>query len=212
MEEGPRTPHHDGRCECELNPHRGGHGQIPIHLQQPQVTAHLQHYNGCCEDGADHEPPSHILELRTRALCLRNALRLERHSADRTIAGLAFAEFVDASDRCRSCPEQAVRSEHSACRRRLSSGRLQILTGICHEFGLATAATKVVGLAIVLRAVLGGRWVHHHAADGIMGLTRRAFGAATCIRIVGGRSATTRLLSGRLHGHTRSLYLIHGVS
>jgi len=77
----------------------------------------------------------------------------------------------------RALSDGRVRSTRRAGRG--SRDPLQILTRICHEFGFAAAATKIVGLAIVLRVVLGGSWMHHHAADRIMGWPAAPAGVAS---------------------------------
>src|SRR5712691_6757834 len=89
-EERPAGPQHDGGRKDELQPVR----QIPAeqHVQIRQMPAHLQRDHGDRQDETDPEPPSHVDELGIGA-SFSGKLRLQRHAADRAMAGADLADL-----------------------------------------------------------------------------------------------------------------------
>ena len=85
-------------------------------------------------------------------------LRLQRHAADRADFRGRPGGSPDASGRCRSC----LRG------RRLSALVLvEIGRGVGGEFGAAAGRAEMIGVAAIVEAVLAGRGIDGHAADGI---------------------------------------------
>jgi hypothetical protein len=123
-----------------------------IHIQQPQVAAHVQNNDRCREDGADRKAASHILKLRPRALSFRDAHRLERHSADRTTTRLVAANLRMHRARVNRAHRNGRARSARHAERGLCVG-IQILSGAEQKFCLTAAATEVVGLAMELYAV-----------------------------------------------------------
>ncbi|MCY1310904.1 hypothetical protein D9M68_751760 [compost metagenome] len=55
------------------------------------MTAHLERQHGQCQNQPDPEPPPHVDKLRAWTHVGRDDLRLERHAADRAVAGAELA-------------------------------------------------------------------------------------------------------------------------
>ena len=155
-EERPAGPEHDGRGEGELDPVR------PCRVDQAvtadEMAAHFQHDGGKREDEADPEPAGHVRQLGIGRRIEAGDLGLQRHAADRATSRADLADLR----MHRAGVDRAFR--HGGFRPAVF---LEISDGIGGEFGPATGRAEMEGLAAVVEAVLAGRGIHGHAADGV---------------------------------------------
>ena len=115
---------------------------------------------------ADPEAARHVDEFGIGAGVGGRHLRFQRHAADRAGAGADLADL-----------RVHRAGVDGAFDHRLRFAGLEVLVGIAGELGLAAVAAEVIGGAVVLVAVLGGRRINGHAADGIDLASRGLFGA-----------------------------------
>ena len=120
---------------------------------------------------ATGQPPGEIDQLRVVGDLRRHAHRLERHAADRAVAW----PFLHDLRMHRAGVERALRQ-------RLCLALLgQIALGVRGEFGAAAGRAEIIGLAAMLEARPARADVDLHAAYGVGGHVRGAFGHLGCV-------------------------------
>ncbi len=90
-EERRAGPQHRRSRQSELNPIGGLRRNEMVKAEE--MSAHLQNEDWNRESEADPEAPRHVDELRARSCLDAREDGLERHSADRTIAGLQLTNL-----------------------------------------------------------------------------------------------------------------------
>ena len=135
-----------------------------------QVVPHDPEQERQRQRGADPETAPHVEVLGARPLLDGDHLGLERHAADRAVAGPDLLDL--------GMHRAGVDGVLGRLRGR---GRLtgQVIVGCGREFARAAVRAEIEGAALMLALVLGGRRVHVHAADRILGRP-----------VVGGRAPT----------------------
>ncbi|MEH2603670.1 hypothetical protein V1277_003047 [Bradyrhizobium sp. AZCC 1588] len=123
-----------------------------------EMAAHLQNDGRQRKHEADPEAARHVREFRIGRRIEACHLRLQRHAADRAASGADLADLRVH----RAGVDRALRH---GCLRPLVL--LEISDGIGGEFGAAAGRAEMKGLAVMVEAVLAGRGVDGHAADGI---------------------------------------------
>ncbi len=155
-EERPAGPEHHGCGEGELDPVR--QRWVEEAMAADEMAAHFQDDGRQREHEADPEAARHVGEFRIGRRIEARDLRLQRHAADRAASGADLADLgmhragVDGAFRHRGLRPAAL---------------FQIGDGIGGEFGTAAGRAEMEGRAAVVEAVLAGRGVDAHAADGI---------------------------------------------
>ena len=155
-EERPAGPQHDGRGEGELDPVR--QRRIDPAMAADEMAAHFEDDGRQREHEADPEAARHVGEFRIGRRIEARDLRLQRHAADRA------ASRADLAD---------LRMHRAGVDRAFGYGGfrpavfLEISDGVGGEFGAAAGRAEMEGLAAIVEAVLAGRGVHGHAADGV---------------------------------------------
>ena len=123
-----------------------------------EMAAHFQDDGRQREHEADPEAARHVGEFRIGRRIEARDLRLQRHAADRAASGTDLADLR----MHRAGVDRAFR--HGGLRLAVF---LEISDGIGGEFGAAAGRAEMKGLAAIVEAVLAGRGVHGHPADGV---------------------------------------------
>ena len=155
-EERPAGPQHHGRRERKLDPVR--QRRIDPAMAADEMAAHFQDDGRQREHEADPEAARHVGEFRIGRRIEARDLRLQRHAADRAASRADLADLR----MHRAGVDRAFR--HGGLRPAVF---LEIGVGIGGEFGAAAGRAEMKGLAAVIEAVLAGRGIHGHAADGV---------------------------------------------
>ncbi|EAQ04289.1 hypothetical protein OB2597_09104 [Pseudooceanicola batsensis HTCC2597] len=150
-------PDHGGRQQ-ELQPDKG-RVPHPVDEGNADMAAHLEKEHRPRQRRGDAEPPLEIDVFRVRSTVGRGSHRLERHAADRTVAGVVLHDLGVH----RTGIERALGH-------RLGRGAVpKIVLGIALELRLTAGRAEVDPLAGVLGHVFGRRPFDGHAADRILG-------------------------------------------
>ena len=155
-EERPACPNDDGRGEHKLDPVR--QGLVDPAVTADQVAAHLKDHRRERKHEADPEAARHVGEFGIGRRVEAGYLGLQRHAADRAIAGTDLAD---------------LRMHRAGVDRAFRYGGFRGLLlrdrpcGIGGEFGSAAGRAEMKGFAAVVEAMLAGRGIDRHAADGI---------------------------------------------
>jgi len=88
-EERPARPQDDRGAEQQLDPVRRLLADQVVKVEE--VAAHLEHEHRQRQRGADPETPGHVAQFGTRPLIFRGDHGLQRHAADRAMAGAPLA-------------------------------------------------------------------------------------------------------------------------
>ena len=155
-EKRPAGPEHHGRGERELDPVR--QCRVDQAVSADQMAAHFQHDGWQREHEADPEPARHVRKLRIGRCIEARDLGLQRHAADRAASRAHLAN---------------LRMHRAGVDRALGHGGFRLAVflkpgnGIGGEFCPAAGRAEMKGLAAVVEAVLAGRGIDGHAADGV---------------------------------------------
>ncbi len=155
-EERPAGPQHDGRGEGELDPVR--QRRIDQTVPADEMAAHFEDDRRQRQHEADPEAARHVGELGIGRRVEADDVGLQRHAADRTAAGTDLADLR----MHRAGVDRAFRH-----RRFRPLVLFQIGEGVGGEFGSAAGGAEMEGFAVVIEAVLAGRGIDRHAADGV---------------------------------------------
>ena len=90
-EERPARPQDDRRTQQQLDPVRRLLPDQVVKIKE--VAAHLEREDGQRQHGADPQAPSHVAQFGARSVALRGDHGLQRHAADRTVAGAQLAHL-----------------------------------------------------------------------------------------------------------------------
>ena len=123
-----------------------------------EMSAHFQDDGRQREHEADPEAARHVGEFRIGRRVEARDLRLQRHAADRAASRADLADLR----MHRAGVDRAFR--HGGLRLAVF---LEISDGIGGEFGSAAGRAEMEGLAAIIEAMLAGRGVHGHPADGV---------------------------------------------
>jgi hypothetical protein len=123
-----------------------------------EMTAHFEDDGRQRKHEADPEAPRHVGKFRIRRRIEAGDLRLQRHAADRAASRADLADLR----MHRAGVDRAFR--HRGLRLAVL---FQISDGIGREFGPAAGRAEMIGLAAIVEAVLAGRGIYRHAADGV---------------------------------------------
>ena len=156
-EEGPTGPQHDRGGEHKLDPVR--QRLVDPAVRAHQVAAHLQHDRRDRKRQADPEASRHVGKFGIGRRIQARDLGLQRHAADRTVAGADLADLrmhwasVDRSGRRFGGPFLVRLAE------------VLLRSGL--EFGPASGRAEMIGVPAVLQPMLAGRGIDVHSADRI---------------------------------------------